>query len=1337
MADTTDPKAMEETAKAVAALKAAATDTTRVFQEQLKIVTQMRDVMAQMAGTMKDVGDKGSNMIDPKVLDEAAKKLDQVRHVTTLTQKESKGLLDLFKNPFVKAAGMATAAIGGLFSIFKSVVGITKGVLSFIGGVVNGFMSVGRSILSIPFKMMDVLFNMASRGGDNALAAALEDVREEFGSLKSESSQTIINVAKNMDKMNETGVNAYRVYGNLAERVKAVTALAKGMGATFSVFQDEIMKNGVAIMNYQRGLGITDEQMEKIGYQAMRMGKDIATVQNEMTKQALGMSKAFGLNAKVLSKDMAKAMADLAHFGHLSSKEMGVTAAFAQKMGVSIDKLTATMDATKTFDQTVEGVSKLNEQFNLNIDATELMTAENPAQQVAILQKAFQAAGRDVSTMNRFEKELIKSTGFMGDELLNASLSAKGMSVDFAAMQRQGDKNEKKTLTQADAMKELADSIKRLTPSGDMGKGGILDRFLQGISHGIERSPEFIRLMENIRQVFRDAFWAGHKLGRMFVDLFPGVKDVFQGLSELFDPARFRKMFDGVLKAFDVFKTGGTGKMEDFMENLHKVFFDFFDAGKGPGKKIMNGFSQFGQVLFGIVKGIAAWTWEKLKSLYRDFIKEIEDPGPTTRAMMNAVTKGAQDLAGWIKTAFVPFTKDAIIAFTEWLKPASLKGLSAAVPDMSEMKKFAIDVFTPLGGALRDAWVELKEPLKELGKTIIKKLLEMLEWAWDQVPDSVKFKFMVAKWGPALVQSLFGPLTLGLVKAGLLAFFPKLAAMMGIEAAAAGATAGTAGGTAFLTSLGTTITGGFAAVTAGITALGGALVVGTVGIVGGAFGVAFGAGIDAIISDRFDSANKKAQEEAKKIEDSNSKLYDLTAAERKKKLEEQLAAQQKVVEENTGWWTEHMDMLYGKGNAKLNAQLAADASKAMLNEFDEAYQKRVKEEEAKGQAKIAAVQEEQRKKALKEAQDRNLKMVGDITFDNAEEKFKKIEELSKKVMGTDFNLKAKMEDIRKKLSDVDFNLMDSTKEEQLLRATDQMQRVQSIFKNTSEIAGYIDSTKVALEKVDKDKIFSGYDKLEPIITKALNTVSNQDQEKVKLSPDRSRDISSMFSSISEIVNNLSKFDDKMQKVAPALPLMYSSSGKTGYLSHLQQVITAALIAVNYHDPTLIAAGPDRAAKIGEMFDKMSIMTGSITAYAESNSKLSTSVLNTGIQKSLLAVSDMVAAVQQMDTALSQIKAIDLTAKLGSVANAVGLGSSKVYTVNGKEVAVTINLTVTMDAGEVEKVIIGRKESVIRDRINFILDGAMSKDPQAAAAAVKPRPEANVDTSFGSKAAGSA
>ena len=78
MADTTDPKAMEETAKAVAALKAAATDTTRVFQEQLKIVTQMRDVMAQMAGTMKDVGDKGSNMIDPKVLDEAAKKLAEL-----------------------------------------------------------------------------------------------------------------------------------------------------------------------------------------------------------------------------------------------------------------------------------------------------------------------------------------------------------------------------------------------------------------------------------------------------------------------------------------------------------------------------------------------------------------------------------------------------------------------------------------------------------------------------------------------------------------------------------------------------------------------------------------------------------------------------------------------------------------------------------------------------------------------------------------------------------------------------------------------------------------------------------------------------------------------------------------------------------------------------------------------------------------------------------------------------------------------------------------------------------------------------------------------------------
>ena len=585
-----DPKTAEELAKATQNVKNAADGATRAFQEQLRIITQMRDIMNQMAGNMGALGGNlGEAGMSSQTLQEVTKELEKTGFAASETSSASAKLAEVMKSKVVKGFAIGASAITGLFQGFKNVMAISRSVLGFFGSVAGAAFSLGKSIIAIPFKMMQGLFKMASSmGGSNELAAAIEEVRDQFGSLKSDSAKTVIDVAHNMDSMNQTGVSAYRIFGNMAERIKAVNELAKGMGSTFQVFQDEIHKNGTAIMMYQRGLGLTDEQMQAVGYAAMRMGKDISEVQNDMTKQAFGMAKAFGVNAKVLSKDMGKALQDVSHFGSLSTKELAVASTYAQKLGVSVDKLTASMDATKTFEGATDAVSRLNEAFGSNIDATQLMMEENPAKQQEMLRDALRATGKDMSHLDRFQREMIKSTGLMGDEMIDAAFSSKNAGVSLDAIAKQGDKNENKVLSQADAMHELADSIKRLTPSGDAGKGGILDHFLDGVKRGLMSSPEFIKLMHNINVIFREATMYGRKLGGMLVDLFPGIKDIFGGLNKLFDPQRFRNLFNGVLRAFDVFKAGGTGKIEDFIEKLKETFSNFFDTGKEGGKQVLN-----------------------------------------------------------------------------------------------------------------------------------------------------------------------------------------------------------------------------------------------------------------------------------------------------------------------------------------------------------------------------------------------------------------------------------------------------------------------------------------------------------------------------------------------------------------------------------------------------------------------------------------------------------------------------------------------------------------------------------------------------------------------------
>jgi len=655
--------------EALQAAEISANNLKSSFDQQLKIVTQLRNVMAEVASIMssssKEAVQQGSILSE-----DTWKKVEKKINDTSSAQKKYNGIAEktarVLKAGVSAAANVAVAAIEGLEKGFSNLYSISKSVMGILGGTVKSLFSFGKALVLAPFRAIDYLFNLSKKASDTSLATAIENVREQFGSLKSESSRTVIDVAKGMGKLNDTGVSAYRIFGTVAQRVEAVNKMATAMGATFQVFGKEIMANGEAIMRYNKGLGITDEQMAFIASTAMRMGKDIAQVQNEMTKQALGMSKAFGVNAKVISRDMAKAMQDLAHFGHLSTKEIAVAATFANKLGVSVDKLTGILDATKTFDNTAEQVSKLNEQFNLNLDAQEIMLEENPAAALAKIQGAFAAAGHDVSKMNRFQRELIKSTGFMSDELLNASLSTKGMGVSFDKVSKQGDKNEQKVMSQTEAMKELADSMKRIVQAGQTTKGGILDHIIEGFTRGIESAPEFIRLMENMNRILVSALEFGVKLGKDFVEFFPGVKDMIGGLADIFDPQRYQNMFNGVLKAFDVFKAGGSGKMEDFMARLEVIFDEFFKAGSPGMNRMIKGIQAFGGAIIAGVSKLIVWVTDELAKALPKMFEFLLNPKMALKK---------PDAGPWAKM-LAPLG-DAIMRAIDTLGPILEKGFTA------------------------------------------------------------------------------------------------------------------------------------------------------------------------------------------------------------------------------------------------------------------------------------------------------------------------------------------------------------------------------------------------------------------------------------------------------------------------------------------------------------------------------------------------------------------------------------------------------------------------------------------------------------------------------------
>ena len=1385
-----DPKMAEELLKATQAVRAAAAETTNSFQEQLRIITQMRDVMSQLADSTKSMGgETQQGMLSPDKWQEVTKRIEKAKNEAKSSSDVMTKLGKVMKSDLTKGALIATGAITGLGQGFRNLFAVMKVAGGIFKSVTGAAFGLGKALITAPLKLSSALQNMAAKGGgSNEIVQALEEIRDQYGSLKSDASQAIIQTSNNMMKMNETGVDSYRIFGNTAERLKLVTELANGMGAAFGVFQDEIAANGTAIISYQKGLGLTNEQMGSLASNAMRMGKGVAQVQNEMTKQALGMSKAFGVNAKVLSKDMGKAMADLAHFGHLSTKEMAVAATFANKLGVSVDKLTSVMDATSTFDQAAEGMSKLNEQFGTNIDATAIMSAQNPAEKVEMLRKEFAKTGKSIESMSYQERMLIKQSSGLSDEMMNAAFSAKNAGVSLDAIQRQGSKNEKKTLSQADAMHELADSIKRLTPSGDVGSGSIFDRFLEGFGRGIMGSKEFIKLMNNIREIFRIAMREGVKLGRTFAELFPGVQDILKGLQGVFDPQRFRKMFDGINAAFKDFAKGGSKDAGKLMDDLQKNFLDFFNTGEGPGKKVLEGFGKFFEAISIIFGKLSEWLVKKMAAGVRavtEFIKNPQVPKvqggpggskifeafvPVLDAFKTQLLPALKDLGKLLWEKFVAFFKESVLGSTAGkvaigaaigtvLAPAIANALGGSAAG-GVLKKAGGSFLSKAAGSLKDAAGASEAAggaeaaagasgaegavglAKKASETVVgaipeKAVIEKLKTASEAKIDWTGLaKFMasfaiflgvagLAFFGAvkAISKSGISLKDIGLTEVFLLAMMPPIAAagLLVLEGQ----------------KVGNVISGGMDATIKGLAAMG--VVLTAMGAAGALFGwIAKKVGIE----------DMKAGAE---ILNSMAAVFMKTGVII---AEAALIGAGIIASAGLG----AVAITAGMTTMSLAITAMAGTAVTIMKSLSE-----VQGNPSEMKQKVEAFS------SIMAAISGMVNGLGSILKEmNAgfidtlfgESTTKKVDKM-KGFISTLLNGEDGKGGIQGVIDSIMLGISGSLMglgEAQL----NALPAVAGIFKTVVDLVGAVSAaTKGANVDIKDNKgtinIINQMPSITDIISKLteagpqlfnkmveLTSAIPADAAKGPKFTDKIAVIGSVFdvfTKITSIISSASKIEYQqgegpIQAIGRNMTFIHNvmqvlsgeSLGGGAKYSSLKDVTT---ILNKLQIDQGIATKADQIVKVTESITKIaeniSRVPGRIDDIQSAFNKLSGNigtVSTEGITKNIDAVKQMVSKVQDLDNALTKLPAIDMKAKLTALSKGLGLGSSGAYTVQSKDVVININMTVTMNAGEVEQVIIGRHESIIRDRINFAIDKGGKADTKAKEALVKPTPAGN-------------
>lgn len=581
----------------------------------------------------------------------------------------------------IKTGQKLTPVIAGVETFAKTLLLMKTaagGALDVVTGIAGSIFRLGLSLIALPIGILNGLFSEAQRsGGGNEFRRQLEEVRKIFGDLAKNESKAIVDSFRNVrGELANTGLSTYRILGNMAERLEFVSKTAQNMGVAFSLLRGQLVQNVEAIAAYTKGLGLTEGGQKALANRALATGTSITEIGRQMTTYAYQVGEAFGFNGKSVSRDVGEMMGDISTFGNMSVQSLTNISVYARKLGIEFSKLKGVVDKFDNFESAAESVGQLSQAFGIQLDTMQLVNAQDPAERIEALRKAFFGAGKSIETMNRQERSLLATQTGLDQETLALVFSQKSQATSYADIQRKSEGARKQQLTQAEAMEKLSNSIERLVKDGQALQGGLFDILFAGFAAGIRRSGPFRELMRSIRHLMREVFQVGRAMGRMFVELFPGIKQVFGGLAQYLSPRGIGRQFQVLKAQFRDFLTGLTPqnagqKLNAFITNMRK---NFFNVLSGPGlNQLKQGLMAAGRVILSLVGAMIRYVGNGIAEALKSAAAFIRNP----RAFMEQLRAGATAAGGGIMSVMEPLIQ-AFVDIAPVLYEAMKDLLSAA-----------------------------------------------------------------------------------------------------------------------------------------------------------------------------------------------------------------------------------------------------------------------------------------------------------------------------------------------------------------------------------------------------------------------------------------------------------------------------------------------------------------------------------------------------------------------------------------------------------------------------------------------------------------------------------
>ena len=494
---------------------------------------------------------------------------------------------------------------------FKAMAAFASRALIQLKAVYQMFKSIFNTMLNIAKVSLQVVLSWLDKfqAAGAELAQELRLTKEEwqklvgtFGDLSTNEGARVTGAINNMNKsagdLAGTGRTLASVYGygpqGVRNMMQEVGKLAEDLGDTFNVLGKEFEKDQAKIVMFQKGLGLTGDEIKGLAQQAIARGKKITDVQREIGNLSTQMAKKFNVSSKEIGKNLAYITLNSGKFGKMMKETAVTSIVYLKKLGMSMKDVEGIMSTWDDFEGAATNASKLAQAFGMNVDALRMMREEDPAKRLDMLRESFAATGRSASSLSRIERDLMASSTGLDSNMVELALSAENMGKSYDEILASAKEAGQVQMTEAEILQDLSKNIQQiLRPITYV--AGLLENFFRGFQQGwIGMVGENSSLITSIANVIEKIEEIGFKVGGLFGKLEQTVP-IFKVFTQYFE--KLGTTIDESLNLFeDFFKTiegGGdvTSAFESLMDGLFEKFDWFFDAGSEINEGFMSALS--------------------------------------------------------------------------------------------------------------------------------------------------------------------------------------------------------------------------------------------------------------------------------------------------------------------------------------------------------------------------------------------------------------------------------------------------------------------------------------------------------------------------------------------------------------------------------------------------------------------------------------------------------------------------------------------------------------------------------------------------------------------------